>query len=64
MHPEKLPVVASVGGRFYVFCAILLSSGSMVQSIVMKHKLPPIIFDTGSARNTPSVPMCRAYGII
>ena len=32
-------------------------------SIVIKHRLPPITFDTGSARNTPCVPMCNAYGI-
>ena len=31
--------------------------------ITRKHRLPPIIFEIGSARNTPSVPICRAYGI-
>ena len=39
--------------------SILLSSGSTVQSIVMKQKLPPITLETGSARNTPEVPMCN-----
>jgi len=45
------------------YFSIFLSSGSTVQSMVTKQMLPPITFDTGSARNTPLVPMCRAYGI-
>ena len=47
-----------------VYSFILLSSGSTVNSIVIKHILPPITLDTGSAINTPSVPMWRAYGSI
>lgn len=43
--------------------SIRFNSGSTVQSIVIKQILPPITFDTGSARNTPSVPICNAYGI-
>ena len=30
--------------------------GQTVESMVTKHAVPPITFDTGSARNTPSVP--------
>ena len=42
--------------------SILFNSGSTVTSIVRKHKLPPITLDTGSARNTPWVPIFNAYG--
>ena len=44
-------------------CSIRFSSGKTVHSIVIKHKLPPITLETGSARNTPSVPICSAYGM-
>ena len=39
------------------YCSILRSSGSTVPSMVTKQMLPPITFDTGSAINTPSVPI-------
>ena len=31
----------------------------IVTSMVIKHREPPITLDTGSAINTPSVPMCN-----
>ena len=40
--------------------AIRFSSGKTVISITIKHKLPPITLETGSAANTPSVPMPKA----
>ena len=46
--------------RYYLSFSICLSSGRMVHSIVIKHMLPPIILDTGSAANTPFVPILRA----
>ena len=45
--------------RSYYF-PMRFSSGNTVHSIVIKHRLPPMILDTGSARNTPSVPICKA----
>lgn len=48
---------------YYLTCdfsaSILLSSGSTMHSIVMKQILPPMTLETGSARNTPEVPMPR-----
>ena len=44
-------------------CSIRFNSGSTVHSIVIKHTLPPITLDTGSAINTPVGPMSSAYGI-
>ena len=38
---------------------ILFNSGNMVTSMVIKHREPPITLDTGSAINTPSVPICN-----
>ena len=49
---------------FAIFCfSIRFISGSIRASMVIKQRLPPITFDTGSARKTPSVPMWSAYGI-
>ena len=36
---------------------ICFNSGRTVKSITMKHKLPPITLDTGSAINTPLLPI-------
>ena len=64
-------IILNVGFFIYLnrkekssYFSIFLSSGSTVQSMVTKAKiLPPITFDTGSAKNTPLVPICKAYGI-
>lgn len=63
-------IILNVGFFIYLnrkekssYFSIFLSSGSTVQSMVTKQILPPITFDTGSARNTPLVPICKAYGI-
>lgn len=56
-------LVSDTRSLLYSF-SILLSSGSTVHNIVTKHIPPPITFDTGSAINTPEVPIFRAYGII
>ena len=37
--------------------SIRFNSGRITQSMVMKQRLPPITFETGSARKTPSVPI-------
>ena len=49
-------------GIFLSYFFIRLSSGITVNSIVIKQALPPSIFDTGSAMNTPFVPRWKAYG--
>ena len=37
---------------------ISFSSGMIVQTMVIKQASPPMTLDTGSARKTPSVPIC------
>lgn len=46
--------VKTVLTYFFFLCQIDLFS---ITSIVIKHKLPPITLDIGSAKNTPLVPM-------
>ena len=49
---------------FYAAPAVLnpirFSSGKIVISIVRMQAVPPMTLETGSARNTPSVPICMA----
>ena len=40
--------------------SIRFSSGKTVISIVRMQAVPPMTLETGSARNTPSVPICMA----
>ena len=61
IRPEA---TASALMRCCNYCSILRSSGSTVLSMVTKQMLPPITFDTGSAINTPSVPIPKEYGRI
>lgn len=65
-HPARLFLEAIIYKQqraYYLTCdfsaSILLSSGSTMHSIVMKQMLPPMTLETGSARNTPEVPMPR-----
>lgn len=61
---KYLPVLFSKTFQNYYFCcSIRFNSGRTRISMVIKQRLPPITFDTGSARNTPSVPMWSTYGI-
>ena len=61
IRPEA---TASALMRCCNYCSILRSSGSTMLSMVTKQMLPPITFDTGSAINTPSVPIPKEYGRI
>ena len=57
--------VTNIGDRLSLLASIQLdkseficfNSGRTVKSITMKHKLPPITLDTGSAINTPLLPI-------
>lgn len=61
---KDLPVLFSeTFQKHYFCCSIRFSSGRTRISMVIKQRLPPITFDTGSARKTPSVPMWSTYGI-
>ena len=69
LHPHRnaltiIPQFSENASIFLVFYfaefSIRFNSGNMVLNIVIKQKLPPITFDTGSARNTPLVPICNA----
>lgn len=42
--------------------SICLSSGSIVSSMITKHRVPPMTLETGSAMNTPFAPIPKAYG--
>ena len=57
----QFPENASIFLIFYFAeFSIRFNSGNIVLNIVIKQKLPPITFDTGSAKNTPFVPICNA----
>ena len=69
LHPHHnaltiIPQFSENASIFFIFYfaefSIRFNSGNMVLNIVIKQKLPPITFDTGSARNTPLVPICKA----
>ena len=52
---DRLSLLASIQLDKSEF--ICFNSGRTVKSITMKHKLPPITLDTGSAINTPLLPI-------
>ena len=69
LHPHRnaltiIPQFPENASIFFIFYfaefSIRFNSGNIVLNIVIKQKLPPITFDTGSARNTPLVPICNA----
>ena len=69
LHPHHnaltiIPQFSENASIFFIFYfaefSIRFNSGNMVLNIVIKQKLPPTTFDTGSARNTPLVPICNA----